>query len=435
MLRVAVLISRLGSGGGGEGTLTDWAKAILQNGDDCDVLIGKSTLRQRLRLRHQIRRFVGSTPGKLVVSPLCRLFDLRVAPAVSSSDFVRGGERRWTAVRFLLDPRRVRAQKVLQRAESVLVGEECSPRGLRELRVASRSAHLVFHHNGNPLDFSKDWLRRTSSRAQPHGGDDQTYFEAFSSVVFQSEAHREIFSEMYQTARQNTAVIWPSCDERKVEQCAGRSSPFKPEHFNLVTVAKFNPIKNQLNILKAFLAISDEYPALHLTLIGGSIADRTYLHECVEFVALNGLSSRVSLLGYREDAMRYLAHADVFAHFSVGDGVSRAVREAAFLKKPMVLATDPGNRSFLSPEGAIFVDPSNVAQAAQAISAFVNSVGIRDRYAEVANLRYSSKSSWPLFVINVKNFFDATGHGSTVGLRSPPGVLGLPAAVQSPPDS
>jgi glycosyltransferase involved in cell wall biosynthesis len=409
-----LLFPRLGSGAGGEGTLTDWAKAILQNGDDCDVLVGKSTLRQRLRLGHQIRRFVGSTPGKLVISPLCRLVDLRVAPSVLSSDFVSRGKRRWTTVRFLLDPRRIRAQKLLQRAETVLVGHECSPRGLRELRVASKSAHLVLHHNGDPLDFSKDWLRRSSSRVQPHAGDGQTYFEAFSSVVFQSEAHQEIFSEMYQTARQNTAVIWPSCDERKAEQCADRYSPFDPEHFNLVGVGKFQPIKNQLDILKAFLAISDKYPALHLTLLGDSIADRTYLNECVEFVVLNGLSSRVSLLGYRGDAMRYLAHADVFVHFSIADGVSRAIREAAFLKTPMVVSNDAGARSFLGPEGALCVDPSNVDQATQAISAFVDSVESRDGYAEAANLQYSSKSSWHLFVLNVRNFLDAIDHGSTV---------------------
>ena len=409
-----LVFSRLGTGAGAEGTLTDWAKAILQNGDDCDVLIGKSTIRQRLRLRRQVRRFVGSTPGKLAVSPLCRLVDLWVAPSVQLSDFGPGGERRWTAVRFILDPRRFRARNLLQRAKTVLLGNVVSPRGLSELRVASKSSQLVLHHNGNPADFSKDWLRRGSSGVRPHGGDAQAYFGAFSRVLFQSEDHQEIFSEMYPTAQQDTTVIWPSCDEPKGERFAARSSPLDSENFNLVGVGKFQPSKNQLNILKAFLALRDKYPGLHLTLLGGSTADPTYRNKCVEFVALNGLSSRVSLLGYREDATRYVAHADVFVHFSVGDGVSRAVREAAFLKKPMVLATDPGNMSFLSPKGALFVDPSNVDQATQAISAFVDSVESRDRYADAANSQYLSKSSWRVFVSNVKSFVEAIDRGSTV---------------------
>ena len=402
-----IFFSRLGTGAGAEGTLTDWAKAILENGDDCDVIVGKSTLRQRLQLRWKIRRFVGPTPGKLAVSPLCRLVDLWVAPSVQWSDCSPGGRHRWTAIRLILDPRRFRARKLLRRAETILVGNVVSPRGLSELLVTTSSAHLVLHHNGNPTDFAKDWLRRKTSRVQSHGRDDQTYFEGFSSVVFQSEAHLRLFSELYPTAQQLTRVIWPSCDERRAKRCAARSSPFNPENFNLLGVSKFQPGKHQLEILNAFLAICEKHPAIHLTLLGGSVADRKYLNECKKVVAQNGLSNRVSLSGYRADALRFMAHADVFLHFSIGDGVSRAVREAALLKKPMVLSTDAGNMSFLGREAAMFIDPNSVYQAAQAISALVESAESRYQYAVAASLRYTSLSSWPLFASNVKTFLTA----------------------------
>lgn len=414
-----IVFSRLGTGGGAEGTLTDWAKAVLQNGHDCDVLIGKSTVWQRIRLGREIRRFVGRTAGQLAVGSLCRSLDLWVSPSVALGDFFFEARHRLTALRFVLDPRRFRARKILQRAETVLVGNVLTPRGLKELRVACKSASLVLHHNGSPTGFSEDWLRRASDRGGSRLGDQQTYFEVFSWVVFQSATHREAFDEMYPGTRQDTALVWPSADEPKVAGYAATSSPFHSGTFNLVAVGKFQAAKNQLQTLKAFLAISQKYPSTHLTLVGGSISDRGYLSECVDFITRNDLSNRVSLVGFRVDATRYLAHADLGVHLAVGDGVSRAVREAAFLKKPMIIASDPGNRSFLGPEAAVVVDPSNVDQVAEAFSVMVDSAERRNQVATAAYRAYSSKASWPLFASNVQTFFETVDSGAAVLRQAP----------------
>lgn len=403
---LTIVFSRLGTGAGAEGTLTDWAKAIGESGGDCDILIGRSTLWQRLRLSYQIRSFVGDSAGRLAISPLCRLVDLWVSPSIYFSDFAVGKMRRWTSLRFLLDIRRVRSRRMLRRARKILVGNVVSPRGLKELAFASNSAELLLHHNGSPTDFSAEWEARRSSQASAFLGDSGFYFSDFSSAIFQSEAHQESFFEMFPDASLNTLLVWPSCNERAAREGVAGSHPYKAENLNLVGVGKFQHAKGQLQILKAFLPVSQKYPKSHLTLLGGSIEDASYLRQCKEFVELNNLSSKVSFLGYRHDALRYVAYADVFVHLSIGDGVSRAVREAAFLAKPMVISLDSGNKSFLGNGSAVFVDPLRINKVYEAISLLADSSQLRSKYSRAASDAYLSKSSWPRFVEKVRKVLD-----------------------------
>jgi len=399
--RLTIVFSRFGSGAGAEGTLTDFCKAFLEKGNRCDVIVGKSSLTQRSKFRRQLAGTAGFPKQNLSIVSASRLIDFRVARAVRISDFGTKPSLPLTSLRFLLNPARIRARTILSRATTVLVGQVLSERGLSEIRALCPEATFVLNHNGEPKDFYSNWTGRLvkENEKYAHAKDVQyeKFLSTFSEVLFQSHSQERVFTSLFPRNTAITRVIWPSCNEEEVSRQENGSNPLNPDFFNIVCVAKFQESKGQLSLLKAFRETRKSFPLSRLTFVGGTVAGRAYLDECLAYVRAEGIAANVSFVGHRTDAPRFIAHSDLFALSSVGEGVSRAVREAAFLQKPILTTAQDGLESFLSPEGAFFAR-SNAAEDVTSVLAYaLKNPMVRKRRAEVAAGRYAELAKWELF--------------------------------------
>jgi glycosyltransferase involved in cell wall biosynthesis len=157
-----------------------------------------------------------------------------------------------------------------------------------------------------------------------------------------------------------------------------------------------------LDLIEAFGEVLPKYPSTHLTLVGDSIRDKSYLVECQRYVAENNLNDHVEFVGYREDALRYIAHADVFVLVSKGEGTSRAVREAVFLGTPIVSRRLEGVESFLGGAGAFWVLGDDVRSA---LEEALKGSEKRARVADVASFRYAELATEAKFFGAVSSYF------------------------------
>jgi glycosyltransferase involved in cell wall biosynthesis len=89
--------------------------------------------------------------------------------------------------------------------------------------------------------------------------------------------------------------------------------------------------------------------------------------EIRERHAQSGLGDRFTLLGYRDDATRLIAGADVFVLASDHEGLPVTVMEALTLGVPVVAPAVGGLREVVSPENGILVAPGDPQALADAI--------------------------------------------------------------------
>jgi glycosyltransferase involved in cell wall biosynthesis len=398
-LRGIVVIARLDTGAGGEATLLDYAFALAGSGIDITILVGRSTGAQRRKIRQRIR-VANHLAGDLRLFPVARVFDMFGTKSVSAVDFKRPRRLRITATRFLFNPGRLVTKSVVAQAKFLFASQSISGLGISQLRELNPSISLFLNHNGSPDDFSNKWDSSRKWLNLPTKKDYENYLSEFDKIVFQSTAHESEFRMRHPKMQITLATVWPSCNEDQCSVESLSSNPFPAKMTNLLCVGKFQSSKHQLELTLAFIEIAPIFPKATLTFIGGRSSDSTYLDKCVEAARDSEAAERIKFLGRLENPYRYVAHCDLFVFPSSAEGVSRAIREASYLGKPIMCQDISGLYSFLGDAGAIYFEGHAKHQI---VSGLKNALRDPDRFREVgmaARRRYQELSAWSLFKKN-----------------------------------
>jgi glycosyltransferase involved in cell wall biosynthesis len=250
-------------------------------------------------------------------------------------------------------------------------------------------APIVLNHNGSAGQFLARLASRTADeRERAQGYVD--YLHQFDGVVFQSEAHEAVARA--HGSRAAHFVISPSCDEVAAQEAANTPPPFDTGRMNVVQVASVQERKGQQDTVRAFAAIADRHPSAVLHLVGATRdghAGKAYERELRSFVDRNGFSERVVMHGHRDDHLRFLAHATVVVQASREEGVSRALREAMFLARPVVVLDITGVRDIVDEGRSGLLAPAGDVDAlARALDRVLADEDLREALGRSAHGRY-----------------------------------------------
>jgi L-malate glycosyltransferase len=147
-----------------------------------------------------------------------------------------------------------------------------------------------------------------------------------------------------------------------------------------VTVANLRAGKNYPGLFRAARLVVDRGLPVQFVAAGqGQLAD-----ELTATLARSGLGERFRMLGYRDDATRLIAGADVFVLASHHEGLPVTVMEALTLGVPVVAPSVGGLREIVvTGENGILVTPESPAALADGI-AQVTDPGVRAALARGA---------------------------------------------------
>jgi glycosyltransferase involved in cell wall biosynthesis len=101
------------------------------------------------------------------------------------------------------------------------------------------------------------------------------------------------------------------------------------------------------------------------------------------YIAENGLDDRMVLLGWRRDAARLLAAADIYVMTSLWEGLPRALLEAMALGKPCCVYAADGIKDIVRDgENGYLVPVHELESLAEAIDRLLKNDGLR---SEIGN--------------------------------------------------
>ena len=128
-------------------------------------------------------------------------------------------------------------------------------------------------------------------------------------------------------------------------------------------IARYDPLKDHLNFIKAAAMLNKDHPDVHYLLCGRGI---TWENPTLQkWIADTGLENQFHLLGRREDMPRLTAALDISSMTSFGEAFPNIIGEAMACGVPCV-ATDAGDtRAILGETGVIVPvrQPRPLAQA------------------------------------------------------------------------
>ncbi len=150
------------------------------------------------------------------------------------------------------------------------------------------------------------------------------------------------------------------------------------------TAANFRPQKDYPNLLKAFRLLADRKVPVRLMAVGQGPQEAEMRALCTEL----GLDDRVTLTGFRNDAVRIMAACDIFTLASQWEGLPVAVMEALAIGLPIV-ATDVGGvgEELHDDVDALLVPPRDPVMLATAIERVVTDPDLRTRLGAAATAR------------------------------------------------
>lgn len=186
-----------------------------------------------------------------------------------------------------------------------------------------------------------------------------------------------------------------------------RSSLELPETGRLVGhVARLDPAKDQLTLLRAFGRVLTVHRDTHLVIVG----DGTSRPDLMGAATALGIAERVIWLGRRPDVRHLLPHFDVFALSSVNEGLPLALLEAMACARPVV-ATAIGDIPRVVEHGAtgLLVPATDAKALAEAIIGLLDRPEHAQALGEAARLVVEARFSLSETVRRYESLYGALG--------------------------
>ena len=184
---------------------------------------------------------------------------------------------------------------------------------------------LIRIHNGSCDTFIKYKYKSNDG--------DKVYTDVMSlydKLLFQSKKQLEEYNLKYFSKVNATGIlVIPSVEESELTKKIS-TKLFHNNLLNIVYIASIQERKNQ-HFVKRLSLMLEESKCNHQFHLVGPFVNRKYFEQFFS----RSLES-ITFYGYRKDYIAFIQQADIIIHLAQHEGIPRALREAAFLGKPIV---------------------------------------------------------------------------------------------------
>lgn len=167
-----------------------------------------------------------------------------------------------------------------------------------------------------------------------------------------------------------------------------------PETFVIGSVLRLQPVKDPMNLVRAFVQLFTRWPRLRARARLALIGNGPLYSEAERELERAGVRQLAWLPGSRNDVAQLLRGFDVFALPSLAEGISNTILEAMASGLPVV-ATDVGGNSELVREGVtgMLVPRSDPEALAQALRRYIDDPALAAQHGSAGRARVEREFS------------------------------------------
>lgn len=157
------------------------------------------------------------------------------------------------------------------------------------------------------------------------------------------------------------------------------------------TISELHKNKGVDFIIKAFAKIKAQHPDAHLYIIGGGEEEK----NLKSLVKKHSLESQIHLLGFRDNASKYLKAFDIFTLTSRTEAFPYVPLEAGLAELPVIASRVGGIPEIISnKENGILVEPGNIFEIQFALRDLLSSEEKRLSYGKLLSLKVRNEFSF-----------------------------------------
>lgn len=176
------------------------------------------------------------------------------------------------------------------------------------------------------------------------------------------------------------------CNGVDCDRFTPATTPRQNNSLRFVSVGRLQEVKDPLNVLRAFAALTALRPELPLQL--SLVGDGPLLAACEQFVREHHLQGKVELAGAASDVPQRLRQADVYLLGSRAEGISNTVLEAMASGLPVIATRVGGNGELIVDGETGFLVPAEQPEAmAAAMRRYADDRALLGRHGAAARTR------------------------------------------------
>ena len=211
-------------------------------------------------------------------------------------------------------------------------------------------------------------------------------YEQFDSIVFVSEQSKQSFIKTTGWNDLPYRILQNVMDTDDIYKKASESIPEKidSEQINFITVGKLEKLKGAIRLAECMVELFKRgISNWHLYYAGIGTAKE----EIESIASANGISDKITFLGYQTNPYKYLSRMDFFVCPSFFEGYSTSTIEALLLGKP-VITTDCGGMQEILDHGKYGLIVENSTEGlTDGLCRFLTDEKLRTGYKEKAEQR------------------------------------------------
>ena len=160
--------------------------------------------------------------------------------------------------------------------------------------------------------------------------------------------------------------------------------------------------------IEAFASIAADYPQSELHFVGGCYTKyKKYISLLKNQVKKLALEKRIFFHGHRSDYLRFMLHANILIQSSEAEGVSRVLREAMFIKLPIVSFSISGTRDILeNKKEALLAPEKDSIELGRMLATVIADRDVVYKLTNAAHKKYLKNHSNKVYHDNVRIEFN-----------------------------
>lgn len=164
-----------------------------------------------------------------------------------------------------------------------------------------------------------------------------TYKWADKVIAQQEEMHDEIL-QYTKISTDKIVTLHNPLDIEYIELKSKEPSPYKDKGLQIkyVWVGRFNYVKGQDLLVKAFKHVVEKKQNAHLYLIGSYDPNSIFFKDIMNYIKDNHLEEHVHIMGFDSNPYRWVKYCDCYVMPSRLEGLPNSLIDAMYLKRPVV---------------------------------------------------------------------------------------------------